>query len=58
MISARRFTGRHDNGTVWVKPYEAEEVYRTLATIAPYDWKGFFEKRLQAKTADGSAWRR
>jgi predicted metalloprotease with PDZ domain len=34
-----------------VKPYEADEVYRTLAIIAPYDWKGFFEKRLQAKTA-------
>jgi predicted metalloprotease with PDZ domain len=44
------FHGQNDNGTVWVKPYEADEVYRTLATIAPYDWKGFFEKRLQTKT--------
>ena len=34
-----------------MKPYEADEVYRTLATIAPYDWKGFFEKRLQSKSA-------
>jgi predicted metalloprotease with PDZ domain len=45
------FHGQNDNGKVWVKPYEADEVYRTLNTIAPYDWKGFFEKRLQAKTA-------
>jgi predicted metalloprotease with PDZ domain len=45
------FHGQNDNGRVWMKPYEADEVYRTLATIAPYDWKGFFEKRLQAKTA-------
>ena len=51
MTSARRFTGRTTTARVWVKPYEADEVYRTLATIAPYDWKGFFEKRLQAKTA-------
>ena len=34
-----------------MKPYDADEVYRTLNTVAPYDWKGFFEKRLQAKTA-------
>jgi len=46
------FHGQNDNGKVWVKAYDAGEVYRTLDTIAAYDWKGFFEKRLQAKIAD------
>src|SRR5262249_3792290 len=45
------FHGQNDNGKVWVKAYEAEEVYRTLTAIAPYDWKGFFEKRLHETTA-------
>jgi len=46
------FFGQNDNGKVWVKPYDADEVYRTLNTVAAYDWKGFFEKRLQSKIAD------
>ena len=46
------FHGQNDNGKVWVKPYDADEVYRTLNTVAAYDWKGFFEKRLQSKSAD------
>ena len=45
------FHGQNDNGTVWMKPYDVDEVYRTLTAIAPYDWKGFFEQRLQAKSA-------
>jgi predicted metalloprotease with PDZ domain len=45
------FYGQNDDGTVWVKPYDANEVFRTLGSIAPYDWKGFFEKRLQDKSA-------
>src|SRR5215831_17026453 len=45
------FHGQNDNGKVWVKAYEAEEVYRTLNAIAPYDWKGFFEKRLHETAA-------
>jgi len=45
------FHGQNDNGTVWVKPYVADDVYRALNAVAPYDWKGFFEKRLHAKTA-------
>jgi predicted metalloprotease with PDZ domain len=45
------FYGQNDNGTVWVKPFDADEVFRTLASVAPYDWKGFFEKRLQSKSA-------
>lgn len=46
------FHGQDDNGKVWVKPYDADEVYRTLNTVAAYDWKGFFERRLQSKSAD------
>ena len=45
------FHGQNDNGTVWVKPYDADEVYRTLNTVAAYDWKTFFDKRLQSKSA-------
>ena len=46
------FHGQNDNGQVWVKPYDADEVYRTLNAVAAYDWKGFFEKRLQSKSMD------
>jgi predicted metalloprotease with PDZ domain len=46
------FHGQSDNGKVWMKPYDADEVYQTLNRVAPYDWKGFFEKRLQSKSAD------
>src|SRR5262249_38659261 len=46
------FHGQNDNGHVWVKPYDADEVYRTLNAVAAYDWKGFFEKRLQSKSMD------
>ena len=52
------FHGQNDNGKVWVKPYDADEVYRTLNTVAAYDWKGFFEKRLRSKSADAPARRR
>jgi len=46
------FHGQKDNGRIWVKPYDAAEVYSTLNGVAPYDWKGFFEKRLQSKSAE------
>jgi len=46
------FHGQNDNGQVWVKPYDADEVYRTLNAVAAYDWKGFFEKRLRSKSMD------
>ena len=46
------FHGQGDNGRVWVKPYDAAEVYDTLNRIAPYNWKEFFEKRLTAKSAE------
>ena len=46
------FHGQNDNGTIWVKAYDADEVYRTLNTVAAYDWKAFFEKRLRSKTTD------
>jgi predicted metalloprotease with PDZ domain len=46
------FHGQGDNGRVWVKPYDAAEVYDTLNRVAPYDWKKFFETRLRSKSAD------
>lgn len=46
------FHGQHDNGRVWMKPYDVSEVYETLNMVAPYDWKGFFEKRLTSRSAD------
>jgi predicted metalloprotease with PDZ domain len=46
------FHGQNDNGKVWMKPYDVDEVYRTLNAVAPYDWKEFFEKRLRSKSAD------
>jgi predicted metalloprotease with PDZ domain len=45
------FHGQNDNGTVWVKPYVADDVFRALNEVAPHDWKGFFEQRLSAKNA-------
>jgi predicted metalloprotease with PDZ domain len=33
-----------------VKPYDADEVFRTLNQVVAYDWKGFFTTRLQSKT--------
>jgi predicted metalloprotease with PDZ domain len=46
------FHGQGDTGKIWVKPYDADEVYRTLAEVAPHDWKAFFEQRLKSKSAD------
>lgn len=46
------FHGQNDNGKVWVKPYIADDVYRALNTVAAYDWKAFFEKRLQSRSMD------
>ena len=46
------FHGQNDNGKVWVKPYDADEVYRTMNTVAAYDWKSFFEQRLRSKAAE------
>jgi predicted metalloprotease with PDZ domain len=46
------FHGQGDNGRVWVRPYDAAEVYDTLNKVAPFDWKAFFEKRLSATSAD------
>ena len=44
------FHGQGDNGRVWMKPYDAAEVFDSLNKVAPFDWKGFFEKRLASKT--------
>jgi predicted metalloprotease with PDZ domain len=46
------FHGQGDNGRVWVKPYDAADVFAALNTVAPFDWKGFFETRLRSKSAD------
>ena len=45
------FFGQNDNGRIWVKPYEADDLYRALNAAAAYDWKTFFETRLQSKSA-------
>ena len=43
------FHGQGGNGTIWLKPYDADEVYRTLNTVAAHDWKAFFDERLRSK---------
>src|SRR3954464_11014427 len=45
------FHGQGDNGRVWVKGYTEKDVFDALSEVAPYDWKGFFEARLRAKSA-------
>jgi predicted metalloprotease with PDZ domain len=34
------------SGPAEVKPYTLDDVVRTLDTIAPYDWNGFFDTRV------------
>lgn len=46
------FHGENDNGRMYVKPYEANDVYAALTQVAPYTWREFFEKRLTSKSAD------
>src|SRR5262245_45657380 len=46
------FHGENDNGRIYVKPYEASDVYAALEQVAPYTWKEFFEKRLTSKSAE------
>jgi predicted metalloprotease with PDZ domain len=46
------FHGQADNGRVWVKAYDAAEVFDTLNKVAPFDWKTFFEQRLRSKSAE------
>jgi predicted metalloprotease with PDZ domain len=46
------FFGQNDNGKVWVKPYEVDDVYRALDGVAPYAWRAFFERQLQSKNTD------
>lgn len=45
---ARAFfgAGAGPGGTVFVKPYTAEDLYAALQKIAPYDWKSFFTSRV------------
>ena len=46
------FHGQGDNGRVWMKPYDANEVFETLNRVAPFDWKTFFETRLTSKSPE------
>ena len=46
------FHGENDNGRIYVKPYEADDVYAALDQVAPYTWREFFEKRLTSKSAE------
>jgi predicted metalloprotease with PDZ domain len=46
------FHGQNDNGHIWMKPYDVAEVYDALNKVAPFDWRGFFEQRLTARSAD------
>jgi predicted metalloprotease with PDZ domain len=41
----RNFFGQRDTGPV-VEPYTREDVEAALTAICPYDWHGFFEKRV------------
>jgi len=36
---------------VWVKPYDADEVCRTLTFVVAHVWKSFLTQRLASKTA-------
>lgn len=42
----RLFHGGADSPPA-VKPYAAEDVYKALNQVAPYDWKAFFDERIQ-----------
>jgi predicted metalloprotease with PDZ domain len=46
------FHGQADNGRVWVKAYDAAQVFDALNEVARFDWKGFFETRLKSKSAE------
>jgi predicted metalloprotease with PDZ domain len=56
------FGGR--SGPPVVVPYDLDDVVKALAQIAPHDWRGFFEARLNATSQraplggiEGSGWR-
>src|SRR5436190_3282516 len=46
------FHGQGDNGRVWVKAYDAAQVFDALNEVARFDWKAFFEQRLSAKSPE------
>jgi len=46
------FHGENDNGRIYVKPYEAGDVYAALNRVTPYTWQELFEKRLTSKSAE------
>ena len=46
------FFGERDNGRVYLKSYDAEDVFAALGRVARFDWKGLFTARLQARTTE------
>ncbi len=44
----RKFHGSED-GAIKVAPYTFDDVVATMNSIAPYDWKKFFEERLHSR---------
>jgi predicted metalloprotease with PDZ domain len=44
----QQFHGRHAKGAPAVVPYERDEVLATLNTVLEYDWRGFFQQRIDA----------
>src|SRR5690606_22288483 len=58
---ARAFFGGRD-GNAEVVPYEFDDVVAALDAIAPHDWAGFLQERVQAHAAPldalaGSGWK-
>ena len=41
-----------ESGPPSVKPYTLDDVVAELNSLAPYDWKGYFERRLTSTAAD------
>jgi predicted metalloprotease with PDZ domain len=35
-----------------IRPYDADEVFATLERVQPYDWRGFFNTRLNSLSAE------
>jgi predicted metalloprotease with PDZ domain len=41
-----------DFAATWNGTYNAEDVFAALNAVAPYDWKGFFDTRLQTTRSE------
>jgi predicted metalloprotease with PDZ domain len=45
------FHGQGVNGQISMRPYDAAEVFDTLNRVAPFEWRAFFEQRLNSTAA-------